>query len=190
MSIEIKAPTFPESVADGTIATWHKQPGEHCERDELIADIETDKVVIEVNAPKAGKLSEIIKAEGALVLSNEPIARFEAGEAAPAAEPVAADSTAEPVTVETTEVIVSPAAKKMMAENNIAVADVTGSGKDGRVTKEDVQQAIDKRNDQPAPQPITSMQVVSADGEVADVAGQRSERRVLQAIQRLARRYV
>ena len=87
MSIEIKAPSFPESVADGTVATWHKRPGDTCARDELIADIETDKVVIEVNAPNAGTLLEILKQEGDVVLSNELIARFEAGvvEAAPAA---------------------------------------------------------------------------------------------------------
>ena len=68
MSIEIKAPTFPESVADGTIATWHKQPGEACSADELIVDIETDKVVLEVVAPEDGVIAEIIKGEGDTVL--------------------------------------------------------------------------------------------------------------------------
>lgn len=141
MSIEIKAPSFPESVADGTVATWHKQPGEACERDELIADIETDKVVIEINAPAEGALSEIVKAEGEIVLSNELIARFEPGEVAEAPAPAVAldEATAEQGGV---ELIISPAAKKMMAENNITEADVTGTGKGGRVTKEDVQTAI------------------------------------------------
>jgi len=141
MSIEIKAPSFPESVADGTVATWHKQPGEACERDELIADIETDKVVIEINAPAEGALSEIIKAEGEIVLSNELIARFEPGEVAEAPAPaVALDEAA--AEQGGAELIISPAAKKMMAENNISEADVTGTGKGGRVTKEDVQKAI------------------------------------------------
>ncbi len=141
MSIEIKAPSFPESVADGTVATWHKQPGEACERDELIADIETDKVVIEINAPAEGALSEIIKAEGEIVLSNELIARFEPGEVAEAPAPaVALDEAA--AEQGGAELIISPAAKKMMAENNISEADVTGTGKGGRVTKEDVQTAI------------------------------------------------
>ena len=71
MSTEIKAPTFPESVADGTIATWHKQPGEAVSRDELIVDIETDKVVLEVVAPADGVIEAILKQEGDIVLSNE-----------------------------------------------------------------------------------------------------------------------
>ncbi|HEY0894773.1 MAG TPA: biotin/lipoyl-containing protein, partial [Cellvibrio sp.] len=79
MSIEIKAPTFPESVADGTVATWHKKPGEAVKRDELIVDIETDKVVLEVVAPADGSIAEIIKGEGDTVLSNEVIARFVEG---------------------------------------------------------------------------------------------------------------
>ena len=82
MSIEIKAPTFPESVADGTVATWHKKPGEAVKRDELIVDIETDKVVLEVVAPADGSIAEIIKGEGETVLSNEVIARFVEGAAA------------------------------------------------------------------------------------------------------------
>ena len=81
MSIEIKAPQFPESVADGTVATWHKQPGDTCSRDELLVDIETDKVVLEVVAPADGTLAEIVKQEGDTVLSEEVLARFEAGEA-------------------------------------------------------------------------------------------------------------
>ena len=85
MSIEIKAPTFPESVQEGNIATWHKQPGESVMRDELLVDIETDKVVLEVVAPADGTLAEVLKAEGEIVLSNEVIARIVAGEAIAAA---------------------------------------------------------------------------------------------------------
>jgi 2-oxoglutarate dehydrogenase E2 component (dihydrolipoamide succinyltransferase) len=138
MSIEIKAPTFPESVADGTVATWHKKPGEAVKRDELIVDIETDKVVLEVVAPADGSIAEIIKGEGETVLSNEVIARFVEGAVAagtpaastpaPAAAPVAA----------TAEKLVNPAARKMAEENNVNTAVVAGSCKDGRVTKEDV----------------------------------------------------
>ena len=94
MSIEIKAPTFPESVADGTVATWHKKPGEAVKRDELIVDIETDKVVLEVVAPADGSIAEIIKGEGETVLSNEVIARFVEGAAA--GVPVAAICGATP----------------------------------------------------------------------------------------------
>ncbi len=182
MSIEIKAPTFPESVADGTVATWHKKLGEYCERDELIADIETDKVVIEVSAPSAGKLAEIIKSEGEVVLSNELIARFEVGEGAPAGQTVAEAETApagnEPTPKEESDAIISPAAKKMMAEHHIDSSSVKGTGRDGRITKEDVQRAIESR-DAPVAQPAAaSNQVISADGDVVNIAGDRSERRV------------
>jgi len=142
MSIEIKAPTFPESVADGTVATWHKKPGEAVKRDELIVDIETDKVVLEVVAPADGSIAEIIKGEGETVLSNEVIARFVEGAAvgAPVAGTPAvgaAASVAAPAAA-STDKLINPAARKMAEENNVNTAAVSGSGKDGRVTKEDV----------------------------------------------------
>ena len=87
MSIELKAPTFPESVQDGLVATWHKQAGDAMTRDELLVDIETDKVVLEVVAPADGSISEIIKGEGEVVLSNELIAKFTAGAAGAAGVP-------------------------------------------------------------------------------------------------------
>lgn len=138
MSIEIKAPTFPESVADGTVATWHKKPGEAVKRDELIVDIETDKVVLEVVAPADGSIAEIIKGEGETVLSNEVIARFVEG--ATGASPAVAASVDTPAAtaVAATEKLVNPAARKMAEENNVNTATLPGSGKDGRVTKEDV----------------------------------------------------
>ena len=86
MATEIKAPVFPESVADGTIATWHKQPGEAVSRDEVICDIETDKVVLEVVAPADGTIASIIKNEGDTVLSAEVIAQFEEGAVSGAAQ--------------------------------------------------------------------------------------------------------
>ena len=146
MSIEIKAPQFPESVADGTVATWHKQPGDSCSRDELLVDIETDKVVLEVVAPADGTLAEIVKQEGDTVLSEEVLARFEAGEAgesdapaeasgAPARESAPAPAPAEPAPV-------SPAARKLADEHGLEVSRVEGTGKDGRITKEDVQRAV------------------------------------------------
>lgn len=180
--IEIKAPSFPESVADGTVATWHKQPGETCVRDELIADIETDKVVIEINAPADGTLLEIIKVEGEIVLSNELIGRFESGNIVEAPAPaVVVDEEQSPATG---ELIISPAAKKMMAENNISEADVVGSGKGGRVTKEDVQAAIERKSASAekaasaaaAPAVVESTAVAS---NVTDAeTGDRHERRV------------
>ena len=137
MSIEIKAPSFPESVADGTIATWHKQPGDVCARDELIVDIETDKVVMEVVAPADGSLSEILVAEGGTVLSNEVIARFTAGDAA---APEGSISTAAGTQADDTNLsdVSGPAVRKLLHENNLDASLVTGTGKGGRLLKEDV----------------------------------------------------
>tara|TARA_B110000977_G_scaffold118040_1_gene152367 strand:+ start:578 stop:1804 length:1227 start_codon:yes stop_codon:yes gene_type:complete len=161
MSIEIKAPSFPESVADGTVATWHKQVGEPCGRDELIADIETDKVVIEINAPSEGTLTEIIKPEGEIILSNELIARFEAGAVAEAPAPAVAEPAADQAQTDV-ELIISPAAKKMMAENTITDSEVKGSGKAGRVTKEDVQAVIDQRASVVVAAPVATAAVANS----------------------------
>ncbi len=95
MATEIKAPVFPESVADGTIATWHKQPGEAVSRDEVICDIETDKVVLEVVAPADGTIVTIIKGEGDTVLSSEVIAQFEEGAVSGAAQTQAVQGNVE-----------------------------------------------------------------------------------------------
>lgn len=146
MATEIKAPVFPESVADGTIATWHKKVGEPVSRDEVICDIETDKVVLEVVAPADGSLVAIIKGEGDTVLSDEVIAQFEAGAGAAAAAPAAVEQAvaqtqagAAPV-VERTETVSdqAPAVRKALTESGIAAADVQGTGRGGRITKEDV----------------------------------------------------
>ncbi|EPI5053310.1 2-oxoglutarate dehydrogenase complex dihydrolipoyllysine-residue succinyltransferase [Acinetobacter baumannii] len=146
MATEIKAPVFPESVADGTIATWHKKVGEPVSRDEVICDIETDKVVLEVVAPADGSLVAIIKGEGDTVLSDEVIAQFEAGAGAAAAAPAAVEQAvaqtqagAAPV-VERNETVSdqAPAVRKALTESGIAASDVQGTGRGGRITKEDV----------------------------------------------------
>ena len=152
MATEIKAPVFPESVADGTIATWHKQPGEAVSRDEVICDIETDKVVLEVVAPADGTISVIIKNEGDTVLSDEVIAQFEAGAVSGAAQTQAVQSEgqveqaaaqteagAAPV-VERAQPVAdqAPAVRKALTETGINAADVSGTGRGGRITKEDV----------------------------------------------------
>ncbi|MEY8204177.1 MAG: 2-oxoglutarate dehydrogenase complex dihydrolipoyllysine-residue succinyltransferase [Bermanella sp.] len=135
MSTEIKAPVFPESVADGTIATWHKQPGEAVSRDELLVDIETDKVVLEVVAQNDGVIKEIIRAEGETILSAELIAIFEEGAVGTAAAEAPA-AASEPVASD--ELMVNPAARKLAQEKNINLGDVNATGKGGRITKEDV----------------------------------------------------
>lgn len=166
MTLEIKAPSFPESVADGTVATWHKQPGEACTRDELIVDIETDKVVMEVVAPADGTLVEIVKGEGDTVLSDEIIATFSAGEvsAVPAIE-------ASEASTEATEVS-GPAVRKMLDEHNLNASQVTGTGKGGRILKEDVLKHVKNASSKVAAPTVAA--------EVAPVvtSGERPERRV------------
>ncbi|CAD9195095.1 MAG: 2-oxoglutarate dehydrogenase complex dihydrolipoyllysine-residue succinyltransferase [Acinetobacter sp.] len=150
MATEIKAPVFPESVADGTIATWHKQPGEAVSRDEVICDIETDKVVLEVVAPADGTLVTIIKGEGDTVLSSEVIAQFEEGAVSGAAQTQAVQANVEqaasqteagaaPVVERAQQVSdQAPAVRKALTETGIAAGDVAGTGRGGRITKEDV----------------------------------------------------
>jgi 2-oxoglutarate dehydrogenase E2 component (dihydrolipoamide succinyltransferase) len=158
MSTEIKAPVFPESVAEGTLATWHKQPGEACSRDELIVDIETDKVVLEVVAPADGVIEEALKGEGDTVQSGEVIGKFKegaAGESKPAEKEAGGSDkkeSEEKAPAETAEdsgskasgdAILSPAARKLAEENEVDPESVKGTGKGDRVTKEDVQNHVD-----------------------------------------------
>jgi len=145
MTVEIKAPQLPESVPDGTIATWYKNVGDSVSRDEPLVDIETDKVVIEVVAPADGMLTEILKESGETIVSNEAIANIEAGAAvaaAPAIEPPPAEASkaaSAPVGSEAEGYsLLSPAARKIAKENNLDFTTIKGTGKDGRVTKEDV----------------------------------------------------
>ncbi|GAA0833311.1 2-oxoglutarate dehydrogenase complex dihydrolipoyllysine-residue succinyltransferase [Marinomonas arenicola] len=140
-SVQIKTPSFPESVADGTVATWYKQPGEACARDEHIVDIETDKVVLEVVAPADGVIGEILKAEGETVLSNEILANFLVG-ATGAAAPVAAAAPAAAAAESDEDGVAGPAARKALAEAGLTTAQVKGTGKGGRITKEDVDAAV------------------------------------------------
>lgn len=172
MAIEIKAPTYPESVQEGTIATWHKNAGDVVARDELVVDIETDKVVLEVVASASGTLTEVLKAEGDIVLSNEVIARIEEGAveastaAAPAAEAPKAQDSSE------SESLVNPAAKKLAEERGIDLAQVQGSGKGGRITKEDVV------NFSPATAPSTAASAPPVQADEVIEVGERVERRV------------
>nr|BFE95169.1 2-oxoglutarate dehydrogenase complex dihydrolipoyllysine-residue succinyltransferase [Pseudomonas brassicacearum subsp. brassicacearum] len=156
MAIEIKAPSFPESVADGTVATWHKKPGEAVKRDDLIVDIETDKVVLEVLAEADGVLGAIIAKEGDTVLSNQVLGSIEEGgaaAAAPAAAAPAAAQAAAPAAAGEDDPVAAPAARKLAEENGINIASVAGTGKGGRVTKEDVVAAVAAKKAAPAAAP-------------------------------------
>lgn len=175
MALEIKSPTFPESVADGTVATWHKKVGEPCRRDEPLVDIETDKVVLEVVAPADGTLTEIIEAEGTTVLSDVVLGLFEEGAVADApteASDVAAKETSTVVEEKaaTEAPILSPAARRFADEQNINPAAVAGTGKNGRVTKEDVVRH--------AEQGSAAVQATDQTATAAPVAGLRTEKRV------------
>ncbi len=139
MAIEIKAPTLPESVPDGTIATWYKKEGQHVKRDELLVDIETDKVLLEVVAPADGILKLINKTEGAKIVSNELLAIIEVGAKAPAPPaPTTLTVAKKDEDKSDVDVLMSPAARKLIEENNIDPSTITNTGKDGRITKEDV----------------------------------------------------
>lgn len=179
MAIEIKAPTFPESVADGTVATWHKKPGDVVKRDELIVDIETDKVVIEVLAEADGVLAQIIKNEGDTVLSNELLGTLNEGGAVAAAPAVAAQAAAPiaaAVVAAGDEQILSPAARKIAEENGIDPNTVVGTGKGGRVSKEDVVAAVEAKKN--APVAVVAKPAAPAAAAPMLATGDRVEKRV------------
>ena len=143
MTIEIKSPTFPESVSDGTVASWLKKEGESVSQDEVVAEIETDKVVLEVVAPIDGILSKIIKAEGEIVNSSEVIGIFiessgNLEESSKSNEVIEEDKEEAKKELKNTDIKLGPASKKLLAENKISPNDVKSSGKDNRVTKADV----------------------------------------------------
>ena len=179
MAIEIKAPSFPESVADGTVATWHKKPGDAVKRDDLIVDIETDKVVLEVLAEADGVLGAIIAEEGATVLSNQVLGSIEEGSAAApaaAAPAAAASAPAAAPAAGAEDPIAAPAARQLAEENGINLASLKGTGKDGRVTKEDVVAAVEAKKNAPAAAPAKAAAPAAAAPVFA--AGDRTEKRV------------
>ena len=176
MTTEIKAPQLPESVPDGTIATWYKNVGENVSRDDLLVDIETDKVVIEVVAPDDGVLAEILKVSGETITSNESIAKFEVGTNSE-------DSVNAPAKVDigSNEIVsaskgvesaaLSPAARKLIDENNLAVSEISGTGKDGRITKEDVLNHISAQSspaDKPSESEPAQQLSISSEGRVEE----------------------
>lgn len=152
MSTEIKVPSLPESVSDATVATWHKKVGDKVSRDENIVDLETDKVMLEVPAPKDGILEKIVKDVGSVVKSDEVLAIIKEGKAEEGAkEPEKTKTEApkketekEPKKEESKkggEPALGPSARRAIAEHDIEVQKVTGTGKDGRITREDVEKA-------------------------------------------------
>ncbi len=179
MSIEIKVPPLPESVTDATLVAWHKSAGESVSRDENLVDLETDKVVLEVPAPASGTISKIVVEDGATVTAGDVLAILEEGEvaaeAAPAAapaEPEAKPSAESPAAKSAPKT--SPAVRRLLDEHDLDATMVTGTGKDGRVTKADVMNFL-KHDDSsnvapgdPAPQVVDDV----------DIGLERNEQRV------------
>lgn len=181
MTIEIKSPTFPESVADGTVANWLKKEGENVEQDEVIAEIETDKVVLEVVAPTNGVLTKIVKNEGDIVNSSEVIGVFIESSEADDVESEDDVSPPDEVAKEVAKVVTThkisaksnklgPAAKKMISENNLDASDIKSSGKDNRVTKADVINHLDSSGGK--------NESATSETKVAQNIGNRPEKRV------------
>ncbi len=176
--IEIKAPALPESVPDGRIATWYKKAGQAVARDELIVDIETDKVLLEVVAPADGVLQKIVKGEGDVIVSNELLAVIEAGATAASTPVKAAASVAAPtVDKSNLEVFMSPAARKLIEENKLDPNSVPSTGKDGRITKEDVVNFIGGAKPSSSA-PTSPSAKAAADSAPAAPQGARPEQRV------------
>jgi len=137
MSSEIKVPTLPESIADALIVTWHKAEGDAVVRDEVLVDIETDKVVLEVPAAEDGVLGKIIEPEGTTVVAHQAGTGAATAAAAPAAASAGDDDGADEGDGQT-----SPSVRKLLAEHGLSASDVKGSGKNGRISKEDVEQHV------------------------------------------------
>ncbi|MEY5028231.1 MAG: hypothetical protein RLZ63_546 [Pseudomonadota bacterium] len=185
--VEVKVPQLSESVAEATLLTWKKKPGETVGQDEILIEIETDKVVMEVPAPSAGVLSEIVVGDGGTVVAEQLIAKIDTdGKAAAAAPAAAAPAASAPAAAPAAAAapagnsmagVAMPAAAKLMADNNLAAGSVAGSGKDGRVTKGDVLAAVASGASIPTGAPTATLPQVAA--PAAPVAlGDRPEQRV------------
>ncbi|HSH30793.1 MAG TPA: 2-oxoglutarate dehydrogenase complex dihydrolipoyllysine-residue succinyltransferase [Thiohalobacter sp.] len=187
MSVEIKVPSFPESVADGTVLRWNKRPGETVARDETLVEIETDKVVFEVPAPAAGVLEGIEQGEGEVVTSGQIIGRLREGGAVEAAA-VASSSAAGTKTDSERRGAnppVSPSARRLLEQHGIEASQVTGTGRDGRILKEDVEQHLEPGSEAAAGQERTQTRPQEAPAPspeattaVAAGPGGREEKRV------------
>jgi len=180
--VEVKVPQLSESVAEATLLTWKKKPGEAVAMDEILIEVETDKVVLEVPAPAAGVLAELVQPDGATVAADQLIARIDtAAQPSAAAAPVpaapAAVATAAPAAAASKGDIAMPAAAKLMADNQLAAGSVPGTGKDGRVTKGDVLAAVAAPK-AAAPAPAAPRLLPTVAAPTAPSLGERPEQRV------------
>lgn len=173
MKIEIKAPAFPESVADGEVSLWHKQEGDFVQRDELLVEIETDKVVMEVVAPEAGRLDRILIDAGSTIESEALLAELTPGEATGSAEVATTSTSVEKAAAPTP---MGPAARQLVEEHGLDASAIKGTGKDGRINKEDVLAHIANQAPAPAPQPAPKSAAPAAAPTTTDLQGPTSER--------------
>jgi 2-oxoglutarate dehydrogenase E2 component (dihydrolipoamide succinyltransferase) len=178
MLVEVKVPQLSESVAEATLLTWHKKPGERVRRDENLVDIETDKVVLETPAPESGVIIKIIKGDGGTVVSNEVIAQIDTEAAAgevPAAAAKAEVKTAPKPPARPAAPAAMPAARKLAAEKGVDTGAVTGTGRGERVTKADVLRAVEGKAQPPA---VSATQPAPVRAVAPGAPGERPEQRV------------
>lgn len=192
MSIEVKVPTLPESVTDGTLVNWKKQPGDAVQRGENLVDLETDKVVLDIPAPADGVLVAILHQEGDVVTTGQVIATLQEGAGAVVAAPsvAAAPATPPPAPAAATPAVevdvesLSPAVRRLVAEHGLDIGKVAGSGRNGRVTKADVLAYIEGRQAAPAPAvaaaapraPVAATPTAAPMPVAADAAGRLEQR--------------
>jgi 2-oxoglutarate dehydrogenase E2 component (dihydrolipoamide succinyltransferase) len=164
MATEVRVPALPESVSDGILAGWHKQPGDPIRRDEPLVDIETDKVVLEVPAPEDGVLERILIEDGATVVADQLIGLIQPGNPG-AANPPVATATPQPPLPAGAATVLSPAVRKLVAEHDLDPRHLHGSGRGGRITKADVLEQLERRTEPPpvaatpAPAPKPAVEV-------------------------------
>ena len=170
MVTEIKSPTYPESVADGTISNWVKKEGQEVKQDELIAEIETDKIVLEVLSPINGKIQKIIKDEGEIVNSGELIAQIEESSSLQNKESVQ-NTEEDELKEEDVSQSYGPAVRRMLEEFNLDPKNISGTGKDGRISKVDIKNYLENSNK-------ISENETEKDSEKIDNSGGREEERV------------
>lgn len=181
MAIEIKAPAFPESVADGEIATWHKGEGDAVSRDELIVEIETDKVVMEVLAPENGVITKIHAQEGDTIQSEQLLATLDQGAVSATKAPAAGSddaseqAQADSASANAASAQIGPAARQLIEENKLDPKNISGSGKGGRITKEDVLNHLKAADAKPQ---ASSTAAASVPAAPVGPSGERIEKRV------------
>ncbi len=186
MSLEIRVPSLPESVADATVLTWHKQPGDSVAVNENLVDLETDKVVLEVPAPRAGVLAEIRAREGQSVKAHDLLALIadaaEIGLAATAAAPAAEDEEEPsgpgevPLPEEDQDITLSPSVRRLVKELNLDPNQIRGSGKDGRLLKSDVMNYLDAQERKQPPKDHEALRI-EAPAAAVDLSAMSGESR-------------